>query len=106
MAESLKTSTAIADDSIGHTHKNVAPAAPGTSTNTTTDDHEKKGIMGKIKDKLSPSSDNHGGSQAAVGNNGTHIGRDEAVKNAFGGTAVNDGTMHRGSAAGANLNRE
>ncbi|KAL2074525.1 hypothetical protein VTL71DRAFT_8303 [Oculimacula yallundae] len=98
MAESLKTTTAIADDSIGHTHKtghNVSPTAPGTTDH----EHEKKGLLGKIKDKISPSSDHHGGSQPTVGGDGTHIGRDEAVKNAFGGTAVNEGTMHRGPAA-------
>lgn len=32
--------------------------------------------------------------------------QDEGVKNAFGGTAVNAETMHRGPAAGQDLNRE
>ncbi|KAL5327029.1 hypothetical protein ACEPPN_004719 [Leptodophora sp. 'Broadleaf-Isolate-01'] len=106
MAESLTTSTAIADESISHSHKthNISPTAPGTST--TEHEHEKKGILGKIKDKLSSTSHHHGGTQGAVGGDGTHIGRDEAVKNAFGGTAVNSETMHRGPEAGADLNRE
>ncbi|KAH7360450.1 hypothetical protein BKA65DRAFT_493161 [Rhexocercosporidium sp. MPI-PUGE-AT-0058] len=104
---SLTTSTAIADDSVGHSNKtthNISPTAPGTTS--TEHEHEKKGILGKIKEKLSPSSNNHGGSQGAVGGDGTHIGRDEGVKHAFGGTAVNSETMHRGPAAGADLNRE
>ncbi|KAK0112992.1 hypothetical protein ONS95_014704 [Cadophora gregata] len=107
MAESLTTSTAIADDSIGHSHKHTAD--PSTTANTTTEhgqEHEKKGILGKIKDKLSPSSNNHGGSQSVTGGDATHIGRDEGVKHAFGGTAVNAETMHRGPAAGQDLNRE
>ncbi|KAG4436350.1 hypothetical protein IFR05_008171 [Cadophora sp. M221] len=104
MAESLTTSTAIGDESISHSHKthNISPTAPSTS-NTTEHEHEKKGILGKIKEKLSSSSHHHGGTQ---GVDGTHIGRDEAVKNAFGGTAVNSETMHRGPEAGADLNRE
>lgn len=32
--------------------------------------------------------------------------QDEGVENAFGGTAVNAETMHRGPAAGQDLNRE
>ncbi|PVH85042.1 hypothetical protein DL98DRAFT_511988 [Cadophora sp. DSE1049] len=107
MAESLTTSTAIADDSIGHSHKPTTETSP--AANTTAEhgqEHEKKGILGKIKDKLSPSSHNHGGSQSASGGDATHIGRDEGVKHAFGGTAVNAETMHQGPAAGQDLNRE
>ncbi|KAH7418128.1 hypothetical protein BKA64DRAFT_635273 [Cadophora sp. MPI-SDFR-AT-0126] len=107
MAESLTTSTGIARDSIGHKHKTTGDVPPNADTTTEHgQEHEKKGILGKIKEKLSPSSNNHGGSQSASSGDATHIGRDEGVKHAFGGTAVNAETMHQGSGVGKDLNRE